>query len=682
MSHTTTPVADTAGKGPKKFRPEIEGLRAVAALLVAIYHIWLGRVSGGVDVFFVVSGFLITASLLSRYRRLGSVNFFDYLFGLFKRLFPAAFFVLAAVTIASYFFLPSVRWGQTIQELFASALYFQNWELAFSAVDYLDAGNDKSPVQHFWAMSIQAQFYVIWFFLITLAIFWVKRSKTEDIRPKLLAIFITVFIPSFAYSVWMTGHNQPWAYFDTFARVWEFSLGGILFLVISKIRLAPLASTIVGWLGLATLVSTGLLLDVGGVFPGYVALLPTFAAVMILVAGENGSTYGVERLLGSKPLAKLGSLSYGFYLWHWPLLTFYYVWKGATDVSLADGVGIILISLALSYVTTSIIERPVRTLNTKTNYHPKVVGTLIAFMLPVLVMNVAWQAKIEAEQSEQLSLATSPDYPGGLVFTDTFANTPELPYIPFDADIVNDRSEPFWDGCHAPVPETNVLTCDYGETEDPLYKVALVGGSHSSHWHPALNTFIKDERIHLVNMTKSACRFSTGIIGNYPECNEWNTKIVDAIVEADVDLVITMADIGHQENIGVPEGYVERFKQLEALDIPIFAIRDTPFFDNRVPACLAEFGRNADECSVDREKTLPAVSDWDQLADKPSNVYYYDYSDYICEEDVCRPVVGNVVGYVDSNHMTKSFNETLAPFVREDLMALLQQLKQPATQTD
>lgn len=671
QSSQTKPLAP---QGPKKFRPEIEGLRAVAAFLVAVYHIWLGRVSGGVDVFFVVSGFLITASLVSRYRRLGTVNFFDYLFGLFKRLFPAAFFVLAVVTVISYVVLPTIRWDQTVQELLASALYFQNWELAFSAVDYLDSANDKSPVQHFWAMSIQAQFYVIWFFLITLAIFWVKRTQTTDIKPTLLKIFVAVFIPSLVYSIWMTQYNQPWAYFDTFARVWEFSLGGILFLTITKIRLSPLVSTVVGWFGFLALVSVGVVLDVGGVFPGYVALWPTMAAVMILVAGENGGTYGVQRFLGSKPLAKLGGLSYGFYLWHWPLLMFYYAIFGVESVSIVDGILIILLSLALSYVTTSIVERPIRKIKTKTNYHPKVIGALLAFMLPVLALNFAWQLKIEAEQQEQLALASSPDYPGALVFTEAYQDTPERPYIPFDSEITNDRPIPFFDGCHIGVPETDVVTCEYGDTENPEYKVALVGGSHSSHWHPALDTFIEEENILLMNMTKSACRLSTESRSDYPECNEWNKNIIDAIVEADVDLVVTTADIGQKNSKEVPVGYVEQFRALESNNIPVFAIRDTPFFDRKVPECLVEFGRDAEECSVEREKTLPAVSDWERLEDKPSNVYYYDYSDYICEDDVCRPVVGNIVGYSDSNHMTKSFSESLGSFVREDMIALLNQL--------
>lgn len=139
----------------RKFRPEIEGLRAIAALLVAVYHIWMMRVSGGVDVFFVVSGFLITTSLLSRYARDGYINFFNFIFGLLKRLLPNALLVLTVVLITSYFIMPEYRHAGIIKEIFASIFYFENWQLAISGTDYLNQGNEKSPVQHFWAMSIQ-----------------------------------------------------------------------------------------------------------------------------------------------------------------------------------------------------------------------------------------------------------------------------------------------------------------------------------------------------------------------------------------------------------------------------------------------------------------------------------------------------------------------------------------------
>lgn len=211
----------------KKFRPEIEGIRALAALLVAIYHIWLGRVSGGVDVFFVISGFLITTSLLSRYETNGSFKIGDYYLNLARRLFPLAFLVLLLTASISIFILPKVRWVETIKQFFASALYYENWQLAFNAVDYLAENSEASPVQHFWAMSLQGQFYIIWPIILLVIIFLSKKVFThQSLKTLILLVFSLLFLISLSYSIYKTTVNQPWAYYDTFARLWEFSLGG------------------------------------------------------------------------------------------------------------------------------------------------------------------------------------------------------------------------------------------------------------------------------------------------------------------------------------------------------------------------------------------------------------------------------------------------------------------------
>lgn len=180
----------------KQYRPEIEGIRVIAALLVAIYHIWMARVSGGVDVFFVVSGFLITTSLLSRYARDGYIKFGYFILNLFKRLLPHAFIVLAFTIIASYFILPEVRYLETIREIIASIFYFENWQLAITGTDYLGQNNEQSPVQHFWAMSIQGQFYIIWFLIISFAIWIFSRTKYE-LKNVFLTILLILFIRKF-----------------------------------------------------------------------------------------------------------------------------------------------------------------------------------------------------------------------------------------------------------------------------------------------------------------------------------------------------------------------------------------------------------------------------------------------------------------------------------------------------
>src|SRR5699024_755945 len=351
----------------RKFRPVIEGLRAIAALLVAVYHIWMMRVSGVVDVFFVVSGFLITTSLLSRYARDGYINFFNFIFGLLKRLLPNALLVLTVVLIASYFIMPEYRHAGIIKEIFASIFYFENWQLAVSGTDYLNQGSEKSPVQHFWAMSIQGQFYVIWFLIVSLAIIIHKKFKV-DFKKSFVGILLTLIILSFIYSVYLTAVNQPLAYFDTRTRVWEFGIGGLLLIIIYKIKLPEFISTVMGWSGLLILLGTGLMLDVEKSFPGYIALLPVIAAVFILVAGENSSKLGVEKFLGSKLMVWFGGLSYGLYLWHWPLLSFYYVIFDTTDVSILHGMLIILISLILSYLGNKLLETPINKLIGKNNF--------------------------------------------------------------------------------------------------------------------------------------------------------------------------------------------------------------------------------------------------------------------------------------------------------------------------
>src|SRR5690606_35650033 len=205
----------------RRFRPEIEGLRAVAALLVAIYHIFLGRVSGGVDIFFTVAGFLITLTLLRQVGSRGTVSAKVFFSRLGRRLLPASLFVLGAVAVATAVLLPSSRRSATFGEIVASVLYVENWALASKSVDYLAREEGSSPVQHFWAMSIQGQFYVIWFVLFLVAV-WLGAHR---IRTTLRWILGGLFVASFGFSIYLTALDQPLAYFHTGTRVWEFAAG-------------------------------------------------------------------------------------------------------------------------------------------------------------------------------------------------------------------------------------------------------------------------------------------------------------------------------------------------------------------------------------------------------------------------------------------------------------------------
>lgn len=271
----------------RKYRPELQGLRALAAVLVVVYHVWLGRISGGVDVFFLISGFLITGQLFRAAGR-GRIEFRPMWGRMIKRLFPAALTVLLAVVGLSILLLPQDRWFQTIKEVFASALYVENWRLAADSVDYFAQHNTASVVQHYWSLSIQGQFYVVWPLLVAVVAFAAVRLR-RSLRATLAGTLAALFAVSLAYSVHLTTVNQPLAYFHSLTRVWEFALGGLLALGIDAIVLPRWSRVLAGWLGVAGLVVCGIVLDVGSVFPGYAALWPTVAAALVILAGATGS---------------------------------------------------------------------------------------------------------------------------------------------------------------------------------------------------------------------------------------------------------------------------------------------------------------------------------------------------------------------------------------------------------
>ena len=648
-------------KTNRKFRPEIEGLRAIAALLVAVYHIWLGNVSGGVDVFFVVSGFLITTSLLNMYERTGKVDGIGFLLKLGKRLFPIAFAVLAFVIITSFYFLPQTQWVTIIKEVAASLIYVENWQLASNSVNYLAQNNAASPVQHFWAMSTQFQFYIIWT-LVLLTIIGIARKLNKNIRNLFFYTLIGMFIVSIGYSVYMTAVNQPWAYFDTFARVWEFAAGGILSLVIAHISLNKWTSVVAGWIGLLGLITCGLLLQVGTVFPGYAALWPVMCAVFILIAGNRGGKYGVHHLLSAKPLVKFGGISYGFYLWHWPMLVLYYNITGNQTVSVVHGLLIIGLAIVVAYATTNLVEKPIR--NRKIQSKPKLALILLGIAIPVVVLNGSWTYYVKDTQAASASVEiTNTDYPGAEAMEPGKEFSTDEPFMPTILQAKDEVPISYGDGCHQGMEESEVIMCEYGDVEDPEYTIALVGGSHSAHWLAPLKIYANNNDIKILNYTRSACRFSSESYLlttklDQKTCAEWNETVMDKLIEKQPDLVYTPADATEWE--GIPEGYVDQWRKLNEHDINVFALKDNPRAEFDIPTCIDKNGPNAEECTT--KNNLEDLSDEvDQL--NLDNVYYADLTDKFCNEDVCKPIIGNVLVYQDGHHLTRTYAKTLAPYV-------------------
>lgn len=646
----------------KRYRPEIEGIRTVATLLVAIYHIWLGRVSGGIDVFFVISGFLITTSLLSRVERTGSVGFFDFIIGLAKRLLPQALFVSLVTGIAAFFIIPKVQWEALVSHIFASTFYFENWRLAFDSVDYLARDNATSPFQHFWSLSVQGQFYIVWPLVVVIAFTLARVIFKTPIRKTLLAVLLLLFVASLSYSIYKTNTDQPWAYFDTLARVWEFSIGGMFALLLPYLHMNKYISTVTGWLGILVICLTGIVLPVSTVFPGYLALVPISGALLVLVASENSTKVGIDKLLGWKPLVFLGGLTYGFYLWHWPLLIFYQTIFETQNVSLAYGVLILLATLILSYISTHLVETPIRTLDIKRNKF-KLYGSLSMLLVLVVLMTAGYAQYVNAEKEKAtITTFSAKDYPGARVLYEEVELKEEVDFIPPLLTLQQDIPAFYSiEECLSRNLE-EVRTCHFGVIENPDYTVAVVGGSHAAHWMPALEILAEEMNFQIDLYSHDGCRFTT------PDpdfritdvCLAWNENLIEILKQNPPDLVFVPSTLNKRDVI--PKGFIEQWVELDGYT-HIFGIRDNPRMKEKVPECL-ERVEDASECSVARDEALSKVPPWENTPGIPDNVYFADLSDSFCDKERCYSVIGNIIVYRDDNHITTEYMKTLAPMLK------------------
>ncbi len=651
----------------KRFRPELEGVRTVAAFLVAVYHVWIGSVSGGVDVFFIVSGYLITTSLVTKMEKEGRIHLVDYGLGLARRLFPIAFTVLLFTAVVSIFIMPHVQWKQVIAEVFASAIYVENWYLAVSSVDYLAQNNQASPLQHFWALSLQGQFYILWPFVVIVAYFIARKVFRIPVRKTMLAVLMTLFTLSISYSVYKTAVNQPWAYFDTLARVWEFSLGGILALLIPYLKFNKPLSFIMGWAGLAVICFTGILLPVSTVFPGYAALLPTTGVILVIVSAENSAHYGVDKLLGSKPFLYFGGLSYGFYLWHWPLLIFYYAYNGVNAVSFFHGLLIIMSAFLLSLISVRLLETPVRNISIRQS-KKKLALILAIFVLSLFCVNGAWAYYVSGQNGQKYDLK---EYPGAMAIAEGVKPDPDKKPVP-STIVVKEDLPSFYSNpeCFSGMDEDKFKKCSLGETKNPVYTVALVGGSHSGHWFPALEELAKDMKLEFEIYNKDACRFTTGDFDGLlnVSCMKWNEKVIEKLKEDPPDVVFTTANVSAGDT--VPEGYLEQWKKLEGIT-EIFAVRDNPAMDVDPPQCV-EQKKSIEECSMPRDQVLSDVLPWENTERIPGNVKFFDTSKYFCDDKSCPPVIGNVLVYRDYHHLSTLYSSTMAGVLEEPLREVLE----------
>lgn len=692
------PEAATAAPAPAKphYRPEVQGLRAFAVLMVVTYHVWLGRVSGGVDVFLLISAFLLTSSFAYKVSSDQSIGLLSYWLRRFKSLLPAAVVVLLAVLAATASVLPRTRWGEVFEQTWSTLFYIQNWTLARESVDYYANNHGAaSPLQHFWSLSIQGQVFILWPLVIAVAaLVWkqLRRRWPELGFGIVLAMaFGAVFAGSLAYSVHVTTTSQSWAYFDTGARLWEFALGSLLAVLIPLAGQLPMALRIaMGWAGLFAMLSCGILLQVQQQFPGYIALWPTLAAAAIMTAGRTGHPLGVDRLLAARPLTRLGDISYALYLWHWPILVIYLSVNDLEALGFLGGLGVVGLSLALAWATTKVVETPFHAWSWPTQGRRRLV-LVVGLLVGIVAMPLSgWQARVSAFETSAVAQPAE-DNPGAAALEPGYESSgdPDAVVLPLASQLSTEWSNYGNECTHGyELTDPSMEYCQMGGNPSTAEKTVIVlGDSHAQHWTAALDAVADRNNWAWVLVTRPACRFGAESPDRDAECNAFNAAAADYVLGHDADAVLTLGTLtafhaGTEDGTPADEekivpGYEEGIRPFLEQGKQVIAMRDTPRFTFSVPECVDLNGADSEACQAPADELVAAESPLDELragtrnGRLPGKLGLLDMTDELCPDGVCRPVVGNVLVYMDESHLTKTYGRTTADAFERKFTAAL-----------
>ncbi|GAA3073353.1 MULTISPECIES: acyltransferase family protein [Actinomycetes] len=689
----------------------MEGTRGLAILGVVLFHLFgAGRVSGGIDIFLAVSGFLFTGMLLREAASTGRIALGPYLSRLARRILAPAALVITTTTVAGLLILPVTRHGQLLTEARASLLWLENLELIRSQLTYEAAGPETSPFQHFWSLSVQGQFYLLWP-LVAVAAVLLARRMGRSAAATMGVLTAGVLIASFLWAAHRQHVDPAEAYLSSSTRAWELALGGLMALLAVRFRLPDRFRSAAAWTGLGLVVSCGFVLDGAALFPGPWALWPLFGLALILAAAQSSSSAIAQpaplRLLSSRPLARVADLGYGLYLWHWPALILFLETTGAESLGLPGALAVLAFSLTAAWATHRWVERPLARLGRSTpGQHPTrgpSAGRGASRSQRVTLALAATTLSLgAAATTAHLHLTTAPQedglamqgmdralYPGASVSGSSaaVAGTPELDEVPAFPELTGlSRRVPEYAtrDCHQRTgnrPGTSeVLVCeDMDAPEDPRATIMLAGGSHAGHWQHAWLMLAEEHDWEILVATKGGCVFRDIEDVEDNQCAQWNAGFAEVVADREPDVVVTPGTRIPREpgEEFVVEGAPERWQEITDAGAELLLMRGTPRQLDDVPDCLAS-GGDAHSCAPDGSK----FAEVDPLStlELPSGASTVDLTDLFCPAGRCAAVIGNVVVYRDSHHLTNEYVETAAPYLEERVREVMPHLFEPEAQ--
>lgn len=706
----------------------------MAALFVVCFHLWPGQIRGGfagVDVFFVISGFLITGHLARELATDGTVRLPAFYARRARRLLPAALTVLLASAVGVFAVLPMTVWQRSFQEIAASALYFENWSLAAGSVDYFAAEDPPTLVQHYWSLSVEEQFYLVWPLLFLLAAMIARRVPTssagfEARRRLVLGAFPALaLIISFGWSA--LHHGSGAEYFSTFTRAWEFAAGGLLALVAGSGRPGLVGrsgfwTTSVSWVGWAAVLGSGLLLSETLRFPGWVAVIPVLGTVAVIAAGMTSERFGPDRLVSNRVVQYIGGISYSLYLWHWPVIILFGREPGGIENNGTNRFVLLGASVLLAIASTYLIEAPIRRgawtsrgassrrgasngQRASSRFRTaRTLGLAAVGMAVVFGVTLYGQARVESAQDDAQrqieaiqknppqcfgaaaldprlrECATQADDDAKTEASRSRAAEAGRLLIPSPLAAFDDKPKT----CMQSQEKAALRVCTTGaKVADATRQVAVIGDSHAMAWMPAVQQVARERGWRLYALLKGSCPLIEAVRVIDPasaaSCVTWNDAVQSWLTKhPEIDQVIVTAssknefvpDSGRTWQETAVRGYLQAWDELPDTVTKIVVLRDVPRPRPDVVACsqtAVSAGHDVRECGRAEDQALLDDPEVQAAAQSDRSPKVIDLTRYFCADDYCSPGIGGAFVYRDGHHLTATFSRTLAPYLAASL---------------
>ncbi len=700
MTQTATLVASPRrSEAASRFREDIEGMRAIAVLFVVLWHAGVPFLGGGfigVDVFFVISGFLMTAMLYRGLRDNGKINLLDFYARRIKRLLPASGLALVVILLASYLFLPASRLGAIALDALFAGLYVVNWRFSETSVDYLAQTDSASPVQHFWSLSVEEQFYIFWPIIVAALGYLVVRRYISAHKALLLALSVSV-AASLAWSIYMTEIDPARAYFVTATRIWELGLGGVVAVsLVGVARIGRLVSAIFAWLGLAAILASGVVYTTEMSFPGWIALAPTVGAALLIAFSPQAGSLGPAPLLSRKALVWLGSISYSWYLWHWPVIVIgsQLITDGTRAATVPEGVALAALSILPAWLSLRFVENPLRRAQWTNVSLGNVyfLGLLITSLVVATSMILALTARHpEPYAASAIGAAAGiadgrDDKPvGAQTLGDDPNSSPNA--MPVDqvehinpAPAVANRVVQPHRRCHSNLDSSEFRVCELG-VPGANTTVAIMGDSHAGQWVAPAIAVAKRNGWGVRAATKGACplvdaELTTAEGADYVSCREWYESAMEWLTGVDAPDVLLLSHSNYKqfaaEGLASFEaGEIRTIDRIRDAGVSVALIRDTPYPGVNVAECVEANVESLRRCVLEKSEVLSRRDSVQPQVASQTGVPVIDLTDWICPGSTCPPVIGNTLVWRDSNHLSLQYALSLVDELERQLVPVV-----------